>query len=254
MGEDFDIQTLLNYKPPRFVCKRCLAILFDSPYSFRTRRAVCPACGVEYVPGFGFDDPRDVDRYLQSGRCAIQFHDSIAHAKRLAGIARRFERSVAGEQLAPPAIKFLYDALDAAQVFVHFSSWGTDLVMLGALKLLAARLPVRGVLSNPTDNVAKEAELARTETRFWDVKVFERSEAIYRDAPHSKLVVIDGLLMFHGSANLTSTSWRGIAKRHNQVRVETAVAKVAIEHNRYISVPFAADATHDPIEMSNIPF
>jgi phosphatidylserine/phosphatidylglycerophosphate/cardiolipin synthase-like enzyme len=59
----------------------------------------------------------------------------------------------------------------------------------------------------------------------------ERSSA----APHQKLVVIDGLLAFKGSANLTTTAWRKARKQHELIEVVTNPAEVMRLNNIYFS-------------------
>lgn len=58
--------------------------------------------------------------------------------------------------------------------------------------------------------------------------------------PHQKLVVIDGLLAFKGSVNLTPTAWRKAALGYDEVEVLTDVEKVINLHNCYFS-PIWAD-------------
>jgi hypothetical protein len=52
--------------------------------------------------------------------------------------------------------------------------------------------------------------------------------------------VIDGLMTFKGSANLTQTAWRKAEKGRDEVEVVTDVEKVIKLHNRYFS-PIWAD-------------
>jgi phosphatidylserine/phosphatidylglycerophosphate/cardiolipin synthase-like enzyme len=57
--------------------------------------------------------------------------------------------------------------------------------------------------------------------------------------PHQKLVVIDGLMGFKGSANLTQTAWRKAEIGYDEIEVVTDVEKVINLHNRYFSPVWA---------------
>jgi hypothetical protein len=51
--------------------------------------------------------------------------------------------------------------------------------------------------------------------------------------------VIDGLLAFKGSANLTMTGWRKAEIGHEEIEVITDVKKAIALHNRYFSPVWA---------------
>ena len=55
------------------------------------------------------------------------------------------------------------------------------------------------------------------------------------EEPHQKLIVIDGLLAFKGSANLTQTAWRSAENNMDVVEIVTDVDEVIKLHNRYFS-------------------
>jgi hypothetical protein len=64
--------------------------------------------------------------------------------------------------------------------------------------------------------------------------------------------VIDGLMAFKGSANLTQTAWRKAARGYDEVEVLTDVEKVINLHNSYFS-PVWADLSEygDAIAINN---
>jgi phosphatidylserine/phosphatidylglycerophosphate/cardiolipin synthase-like enzyme len=53
--------------------------------------------------------------------------------------------------------------------------------------------------------------------------------------PHQKLVVIDGLFAFKGSANLTLPGWRKSARGRDLVEIVTDVDEVIALHNRFFA-------------------
>jgi phosphatidylserine/phosphatidylglycerophosphate/cardiolipin synthase-like enzyme len=124
-----------------------------------------------------------------------------------------------------------------AQKFIHFTTFGINQQILGALKLAAQRIRVRGIVSLPPDQawLLPELECYRNEAPGLEIKAVCASSRNWEELPHQKLVVIDGLLAFKGSVNLTQTAWRKAARGYDEVEVLTDVEKVINLHNRYFS-------------------
>ena len=55
------------------------------------------------------------------------------------------------------------------------------------------------------------------------------------DIPHQKLVVIDGLLAFKGSANLTQMAWRSAAQGTEIIEVVSNIDEIISLHNQFFS-------------------
>ncbi|PYV27895.1 MAG: hypothetical protein DMG27_02745 [Acidobacteria bacterium] len=247
---DFDLASLLAFQPPRWLCEKCLALIREEP----SRRAPggkviplrCPVCKVEYVPT---DEYRSVGRYLTGITRGIEFEDIIGHSTSLAILAEQ-----ARKKSETPPLYFLLAALAQAQQFIHFSTFGISLMLIGALKLVAQRVPVRGIVSNADPHALAELKEEDAGPRL-DVHVYGR-EATWRDMPHQKLVVVDGLLAFKGSANLTTNAWRNAGKGLDIVEPLTNVGEVIDLHNRYFSPVWASfSKIGDRIEMNDdIPF
>jgi phosphatidylserine/phosphatidylglycerophosphate/cardiolipin synthase-like enzyme len=148
----------------------------------------------------------------------------------------------------------LYEGLSQAQKFVHFTTYGIHPLLIGALKVTAHRVIVRGIVSGAKGEVLSEAILSEltdypTEAIQMDVKHYS-PEGSWKDMPHQKLIVIDGLLAFKGSANLTLNGWRKAAQGRDVVEVVTDVEEVISLNNRFFS-PIWAELSDigDSIEM-----
>ena len=89
-------------------------------------------------------------------------------------------------------------------------------------------------MSNVDASALSELKDYGTEAPDFDVRAYG-SESSWRDMPHQKLIVIDGLLAFKGSANLTLNAWRKAAAGRDVVEVVTQVDEVIAMHNRYFS-------------------
>jgi phosphatidylserine/phosphatidylglycerophosphate/cardiolipin synthase-like enzyme len=68
-----------------------------------------------------------------------------------------------------------------------------------------------------------------------EIKTICASSHKWDKLPHQKLIVIDGLLAFKGSANLTLGGWRKAQWGYDEIEVVTDVEKVINLHNRYFS-------------------
>jgi phosphatidylserine/phosphatidylglycerophosphate/cardiolipin synthase-like enzyme len=84
-----------------------------------------------------------------------------------------------------------------------------------------------------------ELECYRNEAPGLEIKTVCASSRNWEELPHQKLVVIDGLLAFKGSVNLTPTAWRKAARGYDEVEVLTDLEKVINLHNRYFSPVWA---------------
>ncbi len=241
----FNIESLLHFAPRDYFCKKCLALLRIS--DFRRIRMRCPVCKVEYVATEEF--PRgSLAEYLESEGCHVAFQEPLKHCLRLAQIARDMRQG-------HPPLSVLLQALAAAKHFVHFATWSISIFMIGALKTTAQAVKVRGLVGGATDSrIIAELEGFEEDARGSLVRVIGR-KAPFKDRPHQKLVVIDGLLAFEGSANLTEDSWRKIAKGRESVTLYTDIEQVVGLNNRLFS-PVWGELSDigDSIEAIGAPF
>ncbi|MFQ5852200.1 MAG: phosphatidylserine/phosphatidylglycerophosphate/cardiolipin synthase family protein [Candidatus Binatia bacterium] len=222
----FDIENLLEFNPPGCHCEKCLALL-SSPLhlTYKGSRLFCPTCGVEYIRTEEFKHPH---QYLDSMGCNIEFNEIVEHARGLARIAWQIRNSKC------PPLSGLLRALNAAQQFIHFATWNISHVMIGALKMAAQRVNVRGFVAVAEARTLSELTNYKVEAPQLQVKVLG-SEGSWSNLAHQKLVVIDGLLAFEGSANMTQDAWRNAAEGRDRVRVVTDADEVIGLHNKYFS-------------------
>ena len=242
---DFDISSLLNFEPANYQCIKCFS-LFKSKQTlhdlsvfewnrdvFGSRIVQCPNCQVEYDFMQEHDyDYKDIIRVLRLNQCISTIDDLIEHSKTLAKIANKIKENNPNY----PPIKGLFEALNQAKWFVHFTSYGITHLMIGALKLTAQRIPVRGIVSLSSNDAIALTELQgnEEESPMFQVKTFLGSNT-YSELPHQKLIVIDGLLAFKGSVNLSQNAWIKILKNHEDLKIITNVDKVIENHNRLFS-------------------
>ena len=241
MQQGFDIDSLLRFTPPGYLCERCYALLID------VGRVVCPVCGVQYIATDRYPMPGE---YLRSKGLELNYKDLIEHSQRLARIPRKTRESVMtpyGQYAPYPPIRALFEALQNAEKFVHFTTYGISVLILGALKLTAQSVDVRGIVSGiKHDMVLREITEYHDEAPRLKLQVFPNDSPHF---PHQKIVVIDGLLAFKGSANLTDFAWRKAAQGREVIEPVTDLNEVIDLHNRYFSPVWAHTRSEDRIVM-----
>jgi len=227
-----DILSLLNFEQPLAQCQKCLAI---SPKLARNhkRQIHCSHCGVEYI--VNSSSPVELVRsHFRKHHLYISNIDNLfGHCQQLASIAHRVQQNSPDY----PPMRGLLEAQNQAQRFIHFTTYGISHQFLGALKITAQRIPVRGIVSVPPDQnwLLPELEDYKNEAPNLEIKAVCTSSHNWDKLPHQKLIIIDGWLAFKGSANLTLTAWRKAAFGYDEIEVVTDVAKVINLHNRYFS-------------------
>lgn len=232
---DFDNQSLTYFPPALAHCEKCLAIS-KAMCRNHNQQIYCPVCRVEYVFHGNFKIEPFRDYFRQRG-LYLDIDNPIQHIKNLGFIASKVQ------QYSPdyPPVKGLFEAINTAQKFIHFTTFGINQQILGALKLTAQRIQVRGIVSLPPDQawLLPELECYKKEAPGLTIKSVCASSRNWEELPHQKLIVIDGLLAFKGSANLTMTGWRKAEIGHEEIEVITDVKKAIALHNRYFSPVWA---------------
>lgn len=233
----FDIDALLQFRPPRFFCERCAALLTEID-----RR--CPVCGVEYVATKQFPTAA---AYLRRRGLELRVENLMEHCRGLAEIAHHMRESLIAPQPYYPPMRALLASFAAAHSFVHFTTYGMSALLLGTLKLAAQRVDVRGVVSGlKHEGMIREIEEYADESPRLNLKIFPQDARYF---PHQKIIVIDGLLAFKGSANMTDFGWRKAAVGHEVIEPVTNVNEVVDLHNRFFSPVWSGEAAGERIMM-----
>jgi phosphatidylserine/phosphatidylglycerophosphate/cardiolipin synthase-like enzyme len=246
----FDIDSLLRFTPPEFLCERCCALLTNvSPALNGANHAAhppaplrCTVCGVAYVPTEEHPNP---GVYLASRGFALHFGDIIAHSRELARIANALRSTMSGGSNDYPPMRALLEALTGAKQFIHFTTFGMSALLLGALKLAAQRVDVRCIVSGlKHESMFRELNDFQDEAPRLQARIFHNEGQFF---PHQKLIVIDGLLAFKGSANMTDFGWRKAAQGREVIEIVTDVNEVIDLHNRYFAPVWVSfEGTHSP--------
>lgn len=237
---NLDILSLRNFQPGKAHCQKCLAIFSNIPRNDK-QKIQCPFCQVRYVVNANSEVEQHslVRSHFRKQKLYIHEIDNIfEHCQQLAEIAYKVQQY--NHDYSP--CTGLLDALDRSQRFFHFITFGISQQFLGALKLKARRIPIRGIVSLPSDQFSLRRELQEYENEApnLSIKIVQPSSFNKGDLPHQKLGVIDGLLTFKGSVNLTPTAYRKAGNFYDELEILTDVNKIIEHHNRYFS-PIWAD-------------
>jgi hypothetical protein len=236
--KDFDVSSILAFQPPNYICPACRGLCVS--FEFRRDKGIiysCTVCKVDYSLPAWNDKPPSVPTMFGYGGYRIAEGDMLAHARSLATITQSGKNGSRPWEKPPklwPTMRLLLEMLARAKLFVHFTSWGISHLLIGALKATSMRVPVYGLVSNAESHARVELAEFPDEAPQLSVSAIPSSQGIY-DAPHQKLVIIDGLVAFKGSTNLTNAGMRRGDRALDVTEVETNVAKVGDLNNRYFA-------------------
>lgn len=251
----FDIKSLINFKPPKFLCENCYAIL-NEIYNLHKKEEniyICPICHVQYVPT---EDCKTLGKYLQSKDLSISWNHPLEHADKLATLILHLQFSLEEESSFAPPLKKLYDLFLSAKKFIHITSYGLSWQFIGILKIIARRVPIRCIISNASRSMIDDLTTNHYESPKLDFKFFERSDKPeeWANSPHHKLIIIDGLIAIKGSANLTEMGWRKAAKGKELIEVVADLEQVKQLNNSLFSPTWIEGDNTENIEMNDLPF
>ena len=256
----FDIESILHFKPPKYFCEKCYALLtgYDEIRDENKKKFICPVCEVEYIPT-GDYTPWEILMYFKDNGFEIEFDNLIAHCQKLARISNRARRFLKTKKKSDSDLRFsplraLFLSLQSAQKFIHFSSYGISHMILGAIKMAAQRVDVRGIVSNVDKKMIIELTEFKHEAPKLETKIFERENKPQKrfSSPHQKIIIIDGLMAFKGSANLTISGWRKAAEGREMIELVTDVKEVIELNNSYFSPVWAETSDIEEIRMEKV--
>jgi hypothetical protein len=248
----FDLAHLLRFRPAAYQCQKCFALFHNLPLEYTelhqgSKPLKCLVCQVEYLPTDKYKRDQWAD-YLNAPYRSIKLNNVYEHGTELASIAdnmRYYQEYPSPLPRIPftlayyTPLKALFQALSRAQKFIHFTTYGIHPLLIGALKVTAQRVLVRGIVSGARGEVVSEAvlsELADEEEEALNMELKHYgAQSGYKGMPHQKLLIIDGLLAFKGAANLTLAGWRKAAQGRDVVEVVTNVEEVIRLNNRLFS-------------------
>lgn len=235
----FDIKSILDFNPPTYTCPHCRG-LFKSVVTtsgdLGDTRYNCPVCESRFVPST-WTGAQAAYKYpaafLQAdGHMISHGSELIQHSKTLATVLKQAEGTSWREPW--PTARLMFEVLSRARHFVHFTTYGISHIMIGALKMTSMRVPVYGFASSVESNARVELSEMTSEAPRLYAKVVPAT-TMAQDAPHQKLLIVDGLLAFKGSANLTNAGPRKADRGLDISEVVSDYEEVTRLNNKYFA-------------------
>jgi hypothetical protein len=124
-------------------------------------------------------------------------------------------------------MRALFDAFHTAHRFVHFTTCSICPQLIGALKMTAQRVPVRGVVAEAADSFSADLTHPK-EAPDLDIRLLPQEG----DTPRPEtFIVVDGLVAFRGLTSLTLHGLRQAAAPGAAFDVVTDIDAVMQCHN-----------------------
>ncbi|MBD2481176.1 phospholipase D-like domain-containing protein [Planktothrix sp. FACHB-1365] len=248
---DLDLRSFSQFDTRLAHCQKCLAIQPNLQRN-QQKQIFCPTCGIQYIVNSP-EPAKVIQTYFRDKN--LYFNDNnldIEHLKQLGAIAQRLNTDP-----DYPLMAGLLKAMSLAKKFIHFTSLGISHQFLGALKLTSQQIPVKGIVSLTSSQTYLLPELSNYTHESPKLEIKPMCETIFNwdIIPHQKLIVIDGLIAFKGSANLTVTAWRKAERNLEEIEVITNMDEVIYLHNRYFSTvwaDFSSDGKAIMIDYDNL--
>jgi len=224
---------LYDLQIPRLMCPHCAALLTDKIVDTEFNEDMneyqffCSVC----------------EKTSLARKCKALYTDDtgfIRHATLVAGEVQRQVR----QKSKPNYFRTLPYLLARAEHFVTFLSWNISTWFLGAFAVAAQRhgVKVYGIVTGVDmeqdyvhDKVIKVAHALDLPASM-NIKFVPKNDFQFRDiGSHVKHICIDGIFMFHGSANLTTQGWFNALQKRDSIQVTTDPEKIVQLHNEYFA-------------------
>ena len=102
------------------------------------------------------------------------------------------------------------------------------------------KIPVRGIVSNADYKLIEEYNKYNSkESPNLNLKFYTKGHN-WEEFAHQKLIVIDGLIAFKGSANFTKNGWRKTLEYKDKIEYLTTINDVVELNNDYFSREWAS--------------
>jgi hypothetical protein len=230
--------------------------MYEIPFDSNKGVACCPICNLTYVGVNPLFPEIELRKFFEEYKCYFKYKNIIEHSKKLAGtIVQAKNYLKEDDKEAPwvtpyPPMRAILTSLIKAEHFVHFVSYGMNEMFFGCLKMISQNIPVRGIISNATPELIEDykrynnIESPNLKLRFYS------QGYNWQESAHQKLIIIDGLVAFKGSANLTKNGWRKALQGKEIIEYLTTVNDVVEYNNQYFSREWASFKKRDNMEVN----
>lgn len=161
-------------------------------------------------------------------------HYNLSHLVKMGWLAKRFNET--------KDVNYLIQAISEAEYFIHFATFSFDLFFYGIFTIASQDIPVKGIIGKELrdwkKDILKEGPDANERLKH------SRGREIYFDRAdkfnkvHQKVLIIDGLIAFSGSMNLTSNGVKNLKQGKESFEAESVIEKVKEKDHRLFAKHF----------------
>lgn len=161
-------------------------------------------------------------------------HYNLSHLMKVGWLAKRFKTT--------KDVNYLIQAISEAEYFIHFATYSFDLFFYGIFTIASQDIPVKGIIGKELkdwkEDLIQEGPDANGRLKH------SRGREIYFDRAdkfnkvHQKVLIIDGLIAFSGSMNLTSNGVKNLKQGKESFEVESVIEKVKEKDHRLFASHF----------------
>ena len=250
-----DLFGFLAWRPPTFICPRCCAIFVESGNSYgnlnfwqirNTMTSDVRSLCLKYII-------REEEGYYQCRYCSIEipskaFHDNVYSTRlpklesfsEVVSIAGNFPPYTQVDQMKYDPLALFFDLISSARSFIHFMTWNIDSTFLTALHIASRKLRVRGIVGTPLTGYNHYLYESLPKNENFKLN-FSDSGSV--NPSHTKLIVVDGIVMIDGSPNLSINAFSKTSGKSNppgeKIRVSSNPYEVLEDHNKHFSSNWA---------------
>ena len=226
---------LKNNEDIAYRCQGCNQSLTFSPYTLIEGKP----SNLGGIP-YDTDDQLElvIDNFTQTRSGDIHLLEenySLSHLMNLSWKANQFNKS--------RDISYLIQTIADAEKFIHFSTFTLDLFFYGILTTAAQNTAVRGMVGKEPkdwkqDIIIEGSEAANIESKYEsDFELYYDRDNEF-ETVHQKLIVIDGLIAFSGSMNLTSSGIKKFKQNRDNLEAKTVIEDVQKLNNQFFANNF----------------
>lgn len=186
---------------------------------------VCSVCDLEITR-----EEREIwSKELRLGSYK-DFHELIS-------IASNFPPYTPPQKSQYEPLALLIELIGASRKFIHFMSYNIDSTFITALHIASKRTAVRGIVGRPLDSYTRA--LVDSLPRSDNFSIIVQDDRGTIDNNHSKIIIIDGIVMIEGSTNLSMNAFNkvsGVGRPPSEKpRVSLQPYEVMRDNNQYFS-------------------
>ncbi|THF86032.1 hypothetical protein E7T09_12360 [Deinococcus sp. KSM4-11] len=160
----------------------------------------------------------------------------LDNLSKLVGLAINLPPYTPVDKVNASPLALILEMISSAENFINFTTWNMDSTFLTALHIASQRVKIRGIISRPLDPYSASLYKSLKDNPNLKLVITESRDV---SAVHTKLMVIDGLVIVEGSASLSVSAFEKVSGTNKPPGEKLVVScdsmKVIGDNNKYFS-------------------